>query len=71
MRKFYCLAILLLHGFSALANNIQVTNVTLVNQNTSSGPNHPNNHTFVRFTLTWDNSWRTSTGPGNWDAAWV
>ena len=25
----------------------------------------------VQFNLGWDNSWRTSSGPGNWDAAWV
>ena len=56
---------------NSYANNIQVSNVTLVNQNTSAGPNNPANHTFVRFDLTWDNSWRTNTGPGNYDAAWV
>lgn len=55
----------------AFSNNIQVSSVTLVNQNTSAGPNNPSNHTFVRFNLTWDNSWRTNTGPGNYDAAWV
>lgn len=58
-------------SLASFANNIQVTNVTLINQNTTAGPNNPANHTFVRFTLTWDNSWRTSTGPGNYDAAWV
>lgn len=72
MRKIVTLLALTLPlGTFLRANNIQVTNVTLVNQNTSAGPNHPNNHTFVRFTLTWDNSWRTNTGPANWDAAWV
>ncbi|GHT22881.1 hypothetical protein FACS189430_05320 [Bacteroidia bacterium] len=25
----------------------------------------------VKFSLTWDNSWRLSEGPKNWDAAWV
>lgn len=25
----------------------------------------------VQFDLAWDNSWRTSSGPSNWDAAWV
>ncbi len=25
----------------------------------------------VKFTLKWDNSWRTSSGQKNWDAAWI
>ena len=47
------------------ANNIVVTNVSLTGQNT-------NNHTVqVQFTISWENSWRVSIGPSNWDAAWV
>jgi hypothetical protein len=53
------------------ANNIQVANIALVNQNTTAGLNNAANHTFVQFDLTWDNSWRNSDGPSNWDAAWV
>lgn len=53
------------------ANNINVANIALVNQNTSAGLNNAANHTFVQFDLTWDNSWRNSAGPSNWDAAWV
>lgn len=53
------------------ANNINVTNIALVNQNTTAGLNNAANHTFVQFDLTWDNSWRNSAGPANWDAAWV
>lgn len=63
--------VLLFSVNSAWSNNIQVSNVTLVNQNTSAGPNNAANHTFVRFDLSWENSWRTNTGPGNYDAAWV
>lgn len=36
------------------ANNIQVFNVKLTGQNTSS------DYTLVQFDLTWDNSWRTN-----------
>ena len=25
----------------------------------------------VSFTISWDNSWRVTTGPSNWDAVWV
>ncbi|MFK7971316.1 MAG: SUMF1/EgtB/PvdO family nonheme iron enzyme [Bacteroidia bacterium] len=47
------------------ANNIQVSNISLTGQNTSQG------FTMVEFDLAWDNSWRISVGPSNWDAAWV
>ncbi|NBV13293.1 MAG: hypothetical protein EBS07_04390 [Sphingobacteriia bacterium] len=59
-------------SFSLLkANNINVTNISLVNQNTSAGLNNAANYTSVQFDLTWDNAWRNSAGPANWDAAWV
>lgn len=55
---------------SALANNIVVTNVTLLNAASGLAD--------VRFDLSWDNSWHNSwTENGgalmvtNWDAAWV
>ena len=47
------------------ANNISVTNVSLTGQNTAD------NYTFVRFDISWENSWRTSSAPANWDAAWI
>ncbi len=53
------------------ANNIQVSNVTLVNQNVTAGVNNAANFTYIEFDLTWENSWRTLAAPGNWDAAWV
>jgi formylglycine-generating enzyme required for sulfatase activity len=46
-------------------NNIQVTNISLEDQNTTL------NTYQVRFDLSWENSWRTSTLESNWDAAWV
>lgn len=53
--------------FSTLiyGNNIQISNISLEGQNTSS------NTYQVKFDLTWENSWRTSTLESNWDAAWV
>ena len=50
---------------AALANNIAVSSIALTGQNTTS------DFTFVRFNLSWENSWRFATGPANWDAAWV
>jgi len=42
-----------------------VSNTKLTGQNTTD------NYTLVQFDLTWQNSWRTSSAPNNWDAAWV
>ena len=61
-------SLLALNGFS---NNIQVSNVALLGRNTSAGTNNAANFTQVQFNLSWENSWRVSVGPSNWDAAWV
>jgi formylglycine-generating enzyme required for sulfatase activity len=55
----------------AFANNIQVLNVKTTGKNTSAGTNNIANFMLVEFDLSWENSWRTSTAPFNWDAAWV
>ena len=47
------------------ANNVDVSSVSTQNQDLA------NDFTFVEFDLNWDNSWRTATGPSNWDAVWV
>ncbi|MDW3651291.1 MAG: hypothetical protein R8P61_29710 [Bacteroidia bacterium] len=49
----------------AWGNNIQIENVSLVDQNMSD------DYYFVEFDLSWENSWRTSTFESNYDAAWV
>lgn len=48
-----------------LANNITVSNVTLASQDAAAGS------TQIQFDLSWENSWRISVGPSNYDAAWV
>lgn len=47
------------------ANNLQISNVSVVGQNTTL------HFTLLKFNIAWENSWRTSSGPSNWDAAWV
>ena len=66
---FLTLGILSVIGLKA--NNIAVTNVSLAGQNVSAGVNNAANFTYIEFDLSWDNSWRTSSSPVNWDAAWV
>ncbi len=53
------------------ANDIVVSSASLTGQDVSAGADNAANFTFARFDLNWSNSWRVSTGPNNWDAAWV
>lgn len=64
LRLLYSL-LLLISGFALHANNIEVTNIVLTDQNVSDGT------TVIQFDLSWENSWRISVGPANYDAAWV
>lgn len=65
MYRFLLAVALVFATLGLRANNIRVTNVELTNQNTAT------NRTTIQFDLAWDNSWRISSGPANWDAAWV
>lgn len=47
------------------ANNLIISAPVLVGQNVSS------DYVYVKFNVSWENSWRTSSAPYNWDAAWV
>ncbi len=70
MKKIFTLLLVALcSGLSA--NNINVSNVQLTGQNTIAGANNAANYTLVQFNLSWENSWRFTAGPTNWDAAWV
>lgn len=71
-RLFYVLALFVLASFHhANANDIVVSIATLTGQDVTAGVNNSANFTFIQFDLNWSNSWRTSTGPLNWDAAWI
>ncbi|MEI6582597.1 MAG: LamG-like jellyroll fold domain-containing protein [Chitinophagia bacterium] len=49
----------------ARSNKITVSNISLTGRNIGAQT------VFVQFNLNWQNSWRTSAAPFNWDAAWV
>lgn len=68
---FVLMAITTLVSNELYANNITVSNVSLTGQNTTSGINNIANFSYIQFDLNWENSWRTSSGLSNWDAAWV
>ncbi len=67
MKSKACLGICLLALVcnTSFANNILTANVKLTGQNKVA---HTTN---VQFDISWENSWRTNSGPANWDAAWV
>lgn len=60
MKRIFLLAISFMLFADGFANNIQVTNIVYDN---AAGT--------VTFNISWENSWRVSTAPNNWDAAWV
>ena len=47
------------------ANNLQIGKATLVDKNTSEGCIN------IQFDISWENSWRTSSEPNNWDGVWL
>lgn len=59
MKKLFLVTILFLAiSFQSQANNLVVGTPT-ISGNT------------LTFTIKWDNSWYVTTGPSNWDAAWI
>jgi len=68
MNKKTCLlvSLIILLALPLLANNISIDgDVTLTDQNTTE------DYINIEFDISWDNSWKTSSAPNNWDAAWV
>jgi len=65
MRIIAGMLCILMGLFSAEANNIQITNLSLANQSSVTKTVE------VKFDVSWENSWRLTNGPANWDAAWL
>ena len=65
MKTFFLASLMILFTGFSYANDIQLANTGLSNQNTIS-------HTVeVKFDVNWKNSWRTSTNESNYDGAWI
>jgi formylglycine-generating enzyme required for sulfatase activity len=62
MKKFFITTIFLWITIVAGANNVNISNISLV----GSAGNYR-----VQFDLSWDNGWRVSTGQNNYDGVWV
>ena len=71
MNKKICLLVglIMLLTLPLLANNIAVGTVTITDQSTVG--DQPIHYTHLQFDISWENSWRTSSAPNNYDAAWV
>jgi len=66
MKKIYTtLLVLVCFCSTAEANNILVNSISLSARNKAGG------YVLVNFNLSWDNSFRLSSGAANYDAAWV
>jgi len=63
--KFKHLLLFLLLPSALFGNNIQVSNLALVSENRLES------FVYVQFDISWENSWRISSGSGNRDAAWI
>jgi formylglycine-generating enzyme required for sulfatase activity len=59
MKKLLFITAIIFACMSTKANNIQITNVSVVSANNT-----------IKFDISWDNGWRSGT-LNNWDAAWV
>ncbi|MDR0763386.1 MAG: formylglycine-generating enzyme family protein, partial [Bacteroidales bacterium] len=63
-KHVFLIAFVFLSVSFSLANNIQVSDVTVLKELAGDGYNA------VSFTVSWDHSWRMSAF-SNWDAAWI
>lgn len=59
------IAIIFLFSSQIYGNNLHISNVSLASINTS------NQTIMIKFDISWENSWRTSAAPNNWDAVWT
>ncbi len=56
---------LILLPVAIFANNLQITNVFLVDKNIDE------DYVNIQFDVSWENSWRFDDGVANWDAIWL
>jgi Sulfatase-modifying factor enzyme 1 len=56
---------LILFPVAIFANNLQISNVFLVDKNIDE------DYVNIKFDVSWENSWRFEDGAANWDAVWL
>jgi formylglycine-generating enzyme required for sulfatase activity len=65
IKQFVFTLLLAVFCLPMLANNITLGPLSLTGVDTING------YGYITFDLSWENSWRLSSGASNWDAAWV
>ena len=60
MKKYFLFLIMLVTVNITRANNLVIAN-----------PNYNDGNKTLTFTITWDNSWKITGGPNNYDGVWV
>ena len=65
MKKLLAILTAFVLTVTLIANNTSISNVRLTGKNSGS------QYILVQFDISWENSWRRSSAPNNWDAAWV
>jgi formylglycine-generating enzyme required for sulfatase activity len=63
--KFSILLLLHVLPCIALAGNVSISNIQTGQYDYAAG------NVEVKFDVSWENSWRLSAAPGNWDAVWL
>ncbi len=62
---FFIILLMLIQICEVKANNVQIRNQKLAEQNISSG------YVMIQFDIRWENSWRVSSEPNNYDGIWL
>lgn len=65
LKRMFLLLFVLFIGGSTFSNNLIVSNVAVSSKDTVS------KYRDIRFDIQWENSWRVTDGPANYDATWV
>lgn len=65
MKTYLLLFVLFISIQVSFANNVEIDNISLTGQDIVADTK------LIEFDLSWENSWRTSASPFNWDAVWV
>ncbi len=64
MRSLFIM-LCLVSALMVSANGLTITNVSISDQSALL------HLAKIKFDISWDNSWRTTAVPNNWDAAWI
>ena len=65
MKTIILILLSILLSLNIYSNNVSISDVTTTGKNTTD------KYVMLKFNLSWENSWRVTSGPGNFDAVWL